>query len=140
MAPRKKQDKPPTAEDLAKAEHLERLRPLAVTLEPPSRPIVRSQVAGMRGISNRTRDFLEGMPLNDKPWKQNLFLAASDLHGNGHGAEDGLYLLLSGAKAFGDAERLDEALNCVARAFSKPAIPHREIMKRREMTNTRNNP
>ncbi len=140
MTPRKKKDKTPTTEDLAKANLLDRLRPLAALVEAPSRSTVRSQVAGMGGISNQTRNFLEGMPLNDKHWKQNLFLAATDLNGNGRAAGDVIYLLLSGAKAFGDAERLDEALNCIARAYSKPAVAHREIMRQREQANTRNKP
>ncbi|MEO6808392.1 MAG: hypothetical protein ABI353_04700 [Isosphaeraceae bacterium] len=140
MSERKKQDKPPTAEDLAKAALLDRLRPLADVLEPPIPFALAAQVARLDGVTRRTRDFLESMPLIDKHWKQNLYLAATDLHGNGHYVEEVLGLLISGAKAWGDPERLDAALNCIARAYSKPAIPHREIMRQRELANTRNKP
>ena len=140
MPPRKKQVKPPTADDLAKAEQLAKLRPLAATLEPPLPFALSAQVSRLDGVTRRTRDFLTGMPLIDMHPLQSLFLAATDLHGNGYAAEDVLGLLISGARAWGDPERQDETLNCVARAVSKPAVAHREIMRQREQANKRNNP
>lgn len=139
MRPRN-QTKPPTAEDLAKAEQFARLRLQAATLEAPRPLSLGPKVANLEGLTRRTRDFLTGMPLPDKHPLQSLYLAATDLHGNGHAVEDVLPMLLSGAGAFDDPDRMDAALNSIARAYCKPRVSHREFMRDRERNRTRNNP
>ncbi len=140
MSKREKKPRTPTAEDLAKAAQLEKLIPPANSMEPPLPFELSAHIRHLDGVTLRTREYLSGMPRIDMHPLQSLFLAATDLHGNGYAAEDVLGLLISGARAWGDPERQDETLNCVARAVSKPAVAHREIMRQREQANKRNNP
>ncbi len=137
MATRKKA-KTLTADELAKAVLLEQLRPLAATLEAPLPFALSAQVRHLGGVTFRTREYLNGMAFIDMHPLQSLFLAATDLHGNGYPAEEVLGLLISGAKAWGDPGHLDVALNCIARAYCKPRVAHREIMKQREGKVNRN--
>ncbi len=139
MSKREKKPRTPTAEDLAKAAQLEKLIPPANSMEPPLPFELSAHIRHLDGVTLRTREYLSGMPRIDMHPLQSLFLAATDLHGNGY-AEEILGLLIHGAKAWDDPERLDVALRCIASAYSKPRLSHRKFMQERDEANTRNNP
>jgi hypothetical protein len=122
---RRKTDGEPSPEDRRKAELLEKFRGMIPELKRPCTN--RVLLAGEKEWTSRTRSFLLGVSVDDKPWEARAWLAATDVCGCGVPPEEILDLFVWAAGGFNDPERLDKVLRVVANAYSKPRRPHRDF-------------
>jgi hypothetical protein len=122
---RRKTDGDPSPEDRRKAEILAKLRDMIPEMKPPSAN--RVMLAPEKEWSFKTWSFLLGVPVDDRPWEQLAWLAATDVCGCGVPAEEVLDLFVNAVRAWDDPEKLDKVLRVVANAYSKPRRPHRDF-------------
>ena len=127
---RRKTDGDPSPEDRRKAEILAKLRDMIPEMKPPSAN--RVMLAPEKEWSFKTWSFLLGVPVDDRPWEQLAWLAATDVCGCGVPAEEVLDLFVNAVRAWDDPEKLDKVLRVVANAYSKPRRPHREFRRPQE--------
>lgn len=83
------------------------------------------QVMFIPGISQTTRDFLQGDSTDDPAWNARLFSAAADMAGNRIAIESALPLLLHGAQPWNEAE-VQHATATIESAYSEPRISGRD--------------